>query len=325
MLGRESKNSDINKWRAFFRDGMHQGLAESSVFPSKIIDDHGTTKFLLTHADGLESESVILPIKGFKKTRHTLCLSSQIGCAMGCEFCQTAKMGLIKNLSVAEIVAQWHAATHALQTKIDNIVFMGMGEPLENLESVIVAIKILADQNGPSIAPSRICVSTVGRVDGILQLAKFANTDGFRRLTLAFSINAPNDQIRKQIMPLAKGVSMDELRDAILKYPRHDKGGVMAEYVLIPDVNDADEHAIEICQYLKPIGCGLNIIPYNPIKNSPWPKPSEESIDRFVKIAKSTGTFARRRVTLGQDVMAACGQLGNPSLQKQRISKIQVK
>jgi 23S rRNA (adenine2503-C2)-methyltransferase len=311
MLGVQSKNSDIQKWRAFYRDNVTHGSAESAITPHKVLDDCGTKKFLLKLHDGLETESVILPINGFKKTRNTLCLSSQVGCAMGCDFCQTAQMGLLRNLSTAEIVAQWHAAHHALGTKIDNIVFMGMGEPLENLDAVIPAIEILTDNNGPSIASSRICVSTVGRIEGIKLLAAMARTDGFKRLSLAFSVNAPNDEVRKKIMPLARAVSMKELRDAILTYPRHDCGGVLAEYVLIPGVNDSDEHALEICEYLKPIGCGLNVIPYNPREDSPWPAPTEESIDRFVLTAKSTGQFVRRRITLGRNTMSACGQLGN--------------
>jgi 23S rRNA (adenine2503-C2)-methyltransferase len=311
MLGMQSKNSAIDKWRAFYRENATPELAESSISPCKVVDDCGTIKFLLKLQDGLETESVILPIKGYKKTRHTLCVSSQVGCAMGCDFCQTAQMGLLRNLTTAEIVAQWHAAYHALATKIDNIVFMGMGEPLENLRAVIPAIEILADNNGPAIASSKICVSTVGRIEGIKLLGAMARTNGFKRLSLAFSVNAPNDEVRKQIMPLARSVSMEQLRDAILTYPRHNCGGVLAEYVLIPGVNDRDEHALEICEYLKPIGCGLNVIPYNPRDDSPWPAPTEESVDRFVATAKATGQFVRRRITLGRDTMAACGQLGN--------------
>jgi len=311
MLGIQSKNSDIHTWRSFYREGSYEEHAETSITPSQVINDCGTKKFLLKMNDGLETESVILPIEGFKKKRHTLCVSSQVGCAMGCDFCQTAQMGLLRNLTTAEIIAQWHAARHALGTTIDNIVFMGMGEPLENLDAVIPAIEILADRNGPAIASSRICVSTVGRIEGIKILSAMAKTNGYKRLSLAFSINAPNDEIRKKIMPLARAVSMDQLRETILQYPRHDCGGVMAEYVLIPGVNDLDEHALEICEYLQPIGCGLNVIPYNPRDNSPWPAPSEASVDRFVKKAKSTGQFVRRRITLGRDVMAACGQLGN--------------
>ncbi len=316
MLGIHSKNCDITAWRSFYRNNNSPECAETSVTPSKVVNDSGTTKFLLKLNDGLETESVILPIHGFKKKRHTLCVSSQVGCAMGCHFCQTAQMGLLRNLTTAEIVAQWHAANHALKTKIDNIVFMGMGEPLENLEAVIPAIEILSDNNGPAIASSRICVSTVGRVEGIKLLAAMARTDGYKRLSLAFSINAPNDKIRKEIMPLARAVSMKQLREAILTYPRHDSGGVLAEYVLIPGVNDSDKHAIEICDFLKPIGCGLNVIPYNPRENSPWPAPSEESVERFIRIAKSTGQFVRRRITLGRDAMAACGQLGNKAAKK---------
>ncbi len=311
MLGVQSKNSDIRKWREFYRENTFPDLAETSVSPCKVVDDCGTKKFLLTLHDGLETESVILPIKGFKKTRYTLCVSSQVGCAMGCTFCQTAKLGLLRNLTTAEIVAQWHAANHALGTKIDNIVFMGMGEPLENLDAVIPAIEILADNNGPAIASSKICVSTVGRIEGIKLIAAMARTDGFKRLSLAFSVNAPNDEVRKQIMPLARAVSMEELRETIMSYPRHDCGGVLAEYVLIPELNDKDDHALELCEYLKPIGCNLNLIPYNPIENSPWKEPSEESVNRFINVAKSTGQFVRRRITLGKDAMAACGQLGN--------------
>ena len=188
MLGTQSKDSDIHQWRAFYRDGSFPENAETSVEPCKVIDDQGTVKFLLKLNDGLEIESVILPISGFKRKRHTLCVSSQVGCAMGCDFCQTAQMGLLRNLTTAEIIAQWHAATHALKSNIDNIVFMGMGEPLENLDTVIEAIKILTDQNGPSVAPSKICVSTVGRVEGIYALADFAKTDGYKRISLAVSM-----------------------------------------------------------------------------------------------------------------------------------------
>ncbi len=318
MLGIQSKDANIETWRRFFRDGDAEISPETSVNPSKVVKDGMTTKFLLRMEDGLETESVILPIEGYKKTRQTLCVSSQVGCAMGCEFCQTAQMGLLRNLSVAEIIAQWHAARHALGTPIDNIVFMGMGEPMENIDVVINAIHILTDQNGPSIAPSRICVSTVGRIEGINQLACLARTNGYKRLSLAVSINASNDEVRKQIMPLAKSVSMESLREAMLDYPRHDCGGVMAEYVLIPGVNDSDEHAVEICEFLRPIGCHLNVIPYNPRDNSPWGKPTEDSVRKFISIARSTGQFVRRRITLGQEAMAACGQLGNPALKKKR-------
>ncbi len=318
MLGIHSKDANLEPWRRFYREGVSEVSPETSVIPSTVVKDGATTKFLLKMQDGLETETVILPIEGYKKTRHTLCVSSQVGCAMGCEFCQTAQMGLLRNLTVAEVIAQWHAARHALNTPIDNIVFMGMGEPMENIDVVIDAIKILTDQNGPSIAPSRVCVSTVGRIDGIHQLAELARTDGFKRISLAVSVNASNDEVRKQIMPLARSCSMEVLRDAMLSYPRHDCGGVMAEYVLIPGVNDFDEHAIEICKFLRPIGCHLNVIPYNPRDNSPWEKPTEESVIKFISIARSTGQFVRRRITLGREAMAACGQLGNPALKKKR-------
>jgi len=310
MLGRYSHTCDITRWKDFFRRGIHVHEAETSVEPCKVLHEGETTKFLLRLHDGLETESVIMRIDGLKRCRHTLCISSQIGCALGCVFCQTGRMGLLRNLSIAEIIAQWHAARHALDTVIDNIVFMGMGEPLDNLDAVIPALDILTDRYGPSIASSRICISTVGRISGINRLAQLTRKNGYKRLSLAVSINAPNDLIRKKIMPLAKDVSMDTLREALMDYPRHNKGGMMAEYVLIPNVNDTKENAIELCAYLQPIGCGLNVIPYNPIEGCPWSRPTESSIETFIETARSTGQFVHRRKTLGVELMAACGQLG---------------
>ena len=151
----------------------------------------------------LDIESVIIPMVGRTgKRTHTLCVSSQVGCAMGCGFCETAQMGLIRSLTAEEIVGQWYAATHVKGARIDNIVFMGMGEPLDNAEEVIRAIGVLSSDQGPGVAMSRITISTVGRVDGLRRLNKVVKQHGWRRLGLAVSVNAPNDSVRSAIMPI---------------------------------------------------------------------------------------------------------------------------
>jgi 23S rRNA (adenine2503-C2)-methyltransferase len=309
-------------YRQVFRDG-NDGSGSAQVNLAPIVNSHkefNTTKFIQRHHDGLETESVILPIASSTgRLRNTLCVSSQVGCAMGCTFCETAQMGLMKNLTAAQIVGQWFAARFLLDTPIHNIVFMGMGEPMDNLDSVIQAIRVLTDQNGPSIAPARISVSTVGRTEGILRLAELARTDGFRKLRLAVSINAPNDTIRSQIMPINRATPMARLMDAMLQWPTDGRQRVLIEYVLIPGVNDAPEHAAELCEYLRPLKCTVNVIPYNPRRHSPWPAPSEDSVRDFVQRIHDCGQFVKRRQTLGRSVMAACGQLGNPMIRKRKF------
>ena len=197
-----------------------------------------TLKIIQALDDTLETEAVILPSTSRSgKTRNTLCVSSQIGCAMGCTFCETAQMGLMKNLTAAQIIAQWFAVRFELDITIDNIVFMGMGEPMDNLDAVLQAIRVFTDANG--------------------------RESGFGRLNLAVSINAPNDAIRSELMPINRVESMTDLMQAMLEWTRNNARRVLIEYVLIPDVNDRDEHARELCDYLAPLDCTVNIIPYN--------------------------------------------------------------
>jgi 23S rRNA (adenine2503-C2)-methyltransferase len=281
--------------------------------------DDTATKFLLRRHDDLETESVILPQRGrADRIRHALCVSSQVGCAMGCEFCETAQMGFIANLSVAEIVAQWMHARWTFGTSIDNIVFMGMGEPMDNLDTVLQAVRVLTDRNGPAVAASRITISTVGRPDGIDALNDFCADAGYRRLKLAVSINAPNDEIRRTIMPIARAAPLDQLLAAMKRWTNTARRRVLAEYVIIPDVNDAPEHADELAERLAPIPSTVNVIPYNPRRNSPWPAPDSADVDRFVERLRARGQAVRRRRTLGRDLMAACGQLGNERIQRRR-------
>lgn len=270
----------------------------------------------------LETESVVIPMRGRHATTHTLCVSSQVGCAMGCGFCETAQMGLIRSLSPAEIVAQWWAATHHLGATIKNIVFMGMGEPLDNPEGVIGAIETLTDRRGAAIAMKNITVSTVGRIDGLLALRERVVTDGWKRLNLAVSINAPNDEIRNTIMPINRAMPLGELVRVLEAWPLRPSGAICAEYVLIPGVNDRPEHADELADLLKNIRCCVNVIPYNPRRNSPWPAPDEASVDAFLARLEARGQFCKRRRTKGRDTMAACGQLGNEQIRGRRLVQV---
>jgi len=277
----------------------------------------------------LDIESVIIPMIGRtgRKT-HTLCVSSQVGCAMGCGFCETAQMGLIRSLTAAEIVAQWWAARWIEGVEIDNIVFMGMGEPLDNTDAVLEAIACLTDHHGPRVPMSNITISTVGRVDGLRRIAEVIQTPGWKRLGLALSVNAPNDTVRDELMPVNKRWDMQELQ-SVMRQIVEVRGArkLLFEYVLIPGVNDAPEHAEQLATWMAPFGKTdektavglLNIIPYNPRRNSPWPAPAEEDVGAFVDRMNELGVYTKRRRTKGRTAMAACGQLGTAEIRGRRF------
>ncbi|MEO6097620.1 MAG: 23S rRNA (adenine(2503)-C(2))-methyltransferase RlmN [Fibrobacteria bacterium] len=282
-----------------------------------------TYKFLLKLRDGLVCESVVIPMRQYK----SLCISSQVGCKMGCTFCETAQMGYLRSLDAGEIVAQVMYARFALGEPIENVVFMGMGEPMDNLDNVLQAVRILSDQRGLNIAQSAITVSTVGHVDGIRRLARLAAEPptkenpmaGFSRLRLAISLNAPNDAIRSRLMPINRQWPLAELKAALRDYPLARKGDFLfMEYVLIEGVNDAREHAIEVAEYLKDLKACVNLIPYNPRLESPFGRPEKEGVARFYHWLMEAGQYCRIRGTKGKDSMAACGQLGNREMKKLR-------
>jgi 23S rRNA (adenine2503-C2)-methyltransferase len=305
-------------------------------------------------AGGLETESVLIPMVGKRRVlAYTLCVSSQVGCAMGCTFCQTAQMGLVRSLSCAEIVGQWFAARHLVRrpdagAELRNIVFMGMGEPMDNLAEVLAAVEVLTDRRGPGVAMSRVTISTVGRVDGIEKLASHVRAPGWHRLGLAISVNAPSDAARSRIMPVNRAMPLGRLRAALERYPLWASRHLMLEYVLIPGENDGPEHADMMASFVLgsstraeaeaaglpycelPEGAWLpryegprlaacvNVIPYNPRESSPWPAPSEESVEAFCGRLSGYGVYVKRRRTKGRDQMAACGQLGNLAYRRVR-------
>lgn len=282
--------------------------------------DGDLIKFVQRRPDGLEIESVIIPMAGRGRQWKTLCVSSQVGCAMGCTFCETAQLGKLAQLPAAQIVGQVVAARRHFQADIRNVVFMGMGEPFDNFDDVIQAVRVLTDPAGLSMGLSHVTISTVGRVDGIRRLAAL----GWRRINLAVSLNAPNDGIRSRIMPINRVEPMAMLREALLAYPLRKCQFFMIEYVLIPGVNDAGEHAEELAEYLRPVRCCVNVIPYNPRRESPYEAPTDGQVRQFLNRLEAAGQFCKRRVTKGRDFMAACGQLGNRALSPRTSQTIQL-
>jgi 23S rRNA (adenine2503-C2)-methyltransferase len=287
----------------------------------------------LAQLQNLTAESVLIPMINSKRAAtHTLCVSSQVGCAMGCTFCETGQMGLLRSLTAGEIVNQWVAAAHVVGVRPKNIVFMGMGEPMDNFENVVQAISVLKDHNGPCVPIGQVTVSTVGHVDGIRKLAEKVREHGWHRLGLALSLNAPNDADRGAIMPINRRWPLREVQRAILDWPRYAGNKVCVEYVLIPGVNDSRAHAEQVAEFMRPFGlCEsgriggqdlfgvLNLIPYNPRRSSPWPAPTEEQVAQFLHWLLDLKVFAKRRRTKGRRMMGACGQLGSEHIRKRRV------
>lgn len=267
------------------------------------VSESGLTKFATRLADGLEIESVIVPMGH----HQTLCISSQVGCRMGCAFCETARLGFVRNLEVEEIVGQVYQTKVVWNLDIKTIVFMGMGEPLDNLGNVARAIRIISDQRGLNIAKRHITLSTAGIASGLEELGALNWPD----LNLAVSLNAPNDLIRSRIMPSNHAFPMEEIKKALLTYPMKKRSVVFIEYVLIKGVNDSPVHARQLAEYLRPLRVKVNVIPYNPISGSPYTRPGDYDIQRFIDGLVAEKVFVRRRRSKGMHVMAACGQLGN--------------
>lgn len=278
--------------------------------------DGSTFKFLLRLREGLESESVVIPMRSYK----SLCVSSQVGCKMGCAFCETARLGHLRNLDAGEIVAQVLTARHVLGEPVENVVFMGMGEPMDNLDNVLAAVRILSDPRGLGISLPSITISTVGHVEGIRRLARLATLpapEGFPRLRLAVSLNAPNDALRSALMPVNRRWNLAALCAALREFPLARRDDVLfLEYVLLEGVNDAREQALEIVALLRGIRACVNLIPFNPGPGSPYRRPSEERVREFLRWLLEAGQYSRIRGAKGIGAMAACGQLGNPDLKR---------
>ncbi len=265
----------------------------------RLVSSDGTEKFLFSLEDGEKIESVLIP----DKDRLTLCVSSQVGCAMGCRFCITGKLGLIRNLKAHEIVDQViSAARLSLPRQITNIVMMGMGEPLANLDEVSEALKGITGFIG--LSKRRITLSTAGLVPKMSLLAEKAPG-----VNLAVSLNAPSDRKRNEIMPINKRYPLASLIAACGRFPLGPRGKITFEYVLIEGVNDYVEDARRLAKLVRGIRCKINLIPFNPHAGSGLKRPSEGAVLEFQEVLTGNALTALIRESRGQDILAACGQL----------------
>jgi len=290
-------------WRAEFSFELPEVVAVNSDDG----DRGATSKMVLRLQDGLEVESVRIPMG---RGRYTLCVSSQVGCKMGCTFCETGRMGLLRHLQTDEIIAQLLVARHRLGWPIRNLVFMGMGEALDNSENVLQALRVLNDEAGLAIGQERLTICTVGQVEGIQLLDQL----GFKRLNLSISLNAANDPLRNELMPINRRSDLAELQKALMAYRPRRNFALGVNYCLLPGINDTEADARAVASFCKPLDRVLvNLIPYNPGSLPLTRAPEEAEVERFIGWLRAEGLPVRERVTKGRSVMAACGQLGNPS------------
>jgi 23S rRNA (adenine2503-C2)-methyltransferase len=271
----------------------------------------GTRKLRLVTRDGQSIESVIIPDLDGDKT--TQCISSQVGCAVDCQFCATAKLGLKRNLDAGEIVDQVYLARRLLAEqepgrRLTNLVYMGMGEPLHNYDNMVKSLRILTHDKGAGLSQRRITVSTSGLVP---KLEKLGLEDV--RPNLAVSLNAPNDDIRDEIMPINRKWNIGKLLDALRAYPLEQRRRITFEYVLLAGVNDSLRDAAQLAKLLRGLKCKVNIIPYNPHPEAPYQRPRPAAVDAFQAECKRLGLLTYLRRPRGDDIDAACGQLANRS------------
>lgn len=325
IIGKGRQHAGI-VYEEFFRRGLITGqhpafnnaqallkeiiaLLDQSVLTISLNKSDGiTSKFLLKTHDNLEIESVLIPMQ----SGGTLCVSSQVGCRMGCAFCETGRMGLLRNLTVEEIVSQIFVARHQLKLPFRNVVFMGMGEPFDNYAAVMQAARVLQDSKGFGFGRKNITVSTSGLISGIDQLVLAKE----HAPNLAVSITAPNDALRNRLMPVNRKHNLAELHAAMQRYCSATGREILIAYVLMKEQNDSLEHAEQLAEYLKGLQVKINLIPYNPQSRDRFQPSDSEVLNQFASHLRLRGYYTLLRVTKGSQIMAACGQLGNVDLRK---------
>jgi 23S rRNA (adenine2503-C2)-methyltransferase len=265
----------------------------------------GTVKWLLDVGDGQKVETVYIP----ETSRGTLCVSSQVGCAMDCPFCATGRQGFNRNLTAAEIIGQVLLAIRELggtgdNSPVTNVVFMGMGEPLANFREVVGACDLLTDDHGFGLSRRRVTVSTSGLVPQIRKLADVSN------VALAISLHAPTDELRDELVPINKRHPIAELLDACWDYAAATNSKqVTFEYIMLEGVNDQPEHARALVRLLSGRPAKVNLIPFNPVPGTPYGRTRQSDVDQFRKILMDKGVVTITRRPRGDDIAAACGQL----------------
>ncbi len=305
--------------------GFRARLAEAYILErpravSAQVSTDGTRKWLLRLADGQEVETVYIP----EDDRGTLCVSAQVGCTLTCRFCHTGTQALVRNLSAAEIVGQIMTALDDLGDwprtregrRVTNLVMMGMGEPLYNYDNVAAAVRIVLDDQGLAISKRKITLSTAGVVPLIERCGAELGVG------LAVSLHAVRDELRDQLVPLNRKYPIAELLAACRAYPgAHNARRITFEYVMLAGVNDSEADARELARLLGDLPAKVNLIPFNPWPGAPFECSSERAIARFARILNAAGLSAPVRVSRGQDIMAACGQLKSASLRARKTER----
>ncbi len=284
---------------------MRESLKELFPVPvfsieRKAVSIDGTAKYLFALPDGDYVESVVMKYK----YGYTICVSSQVGCKMGCAFCASALGGFKRSLSAGEILSQVYTAQKDLGQRISHIVLMGMGEPFDNYENVTRFITLITDEKGQNLSMRNISLSTCGVVPGIKALAQKK-----LQLTLSISLHAPNNEIRNRLMPVNKKYDIDELLSACKEYINATSRRISFEYAMIDGLNDSDENARELASRLRGMLCHVNLIPINEVKESPFKPSSAERIASFTSVLEKRGITVTVRRKLGSDIDASCGQL----------------
>jgi len=264
-------------------------------------------KYLFSLADGNLVESV------WMKYRHgnSVCVSSQVGCRMGCTFCASTLTGLVRNLTAGEILSQIYEIQRETGQRVSNVIVMGMGEPLDNFDHLLSFIRLLSHEKGIRISQRNITISTCGLVEQIRRLMEEK-----LQVTLAISLHAPNDEIRRETMPVAKKYSMEEIFLACRDYIAYTGRRVTFEYSMIGGVNDKTAHAAELARRLKGMNCHVNLIPLNEVKERRTRRSKEEAIREFQRVLENSGINVTVRREMGGDIDAACGQLRNRFINK---------
>ncbi|NPA33432.1 MAG: 23S rRNA (adenine(2503)-C(2))-methyltransferase RlmN [Chlorobi bacterium] len=303
----EKGESDVDKWtdlpkdlRAWIKDSF---IIDSLRLTNSLQSQDGTIKFTFALADepNIEIESVLIPSRDGK--RSTLCVSSQAGCAIGCTFCATGTLGLLRNLKWYHILEQFVQVQKATGKRITNVVFMGMGEPMQNLKNVITAIQKM--HNYFDLGYRHITVSTVGIPKGIIKLA-----DELPKVRLALSLHSAIQSKREQIIPLAQAISLDQIVDALKYYQGRHGRWITYEYVLLPGFNDTKEDVSALVEMGTEVPAKVNIIPFNPFPKAPFRAPTQKEIYRFATMLKKKYPYpVTVRMSRGKDISGACGQL----------------
>ena len=292
-----------------FRTQLAEQFAFTKLEIVRVLGAHDTTrKFLFRLSDKSLIESVLIPaspaLYGSRSDRRTICVSTQVGCAYGCKFCASGLEGFSRNLTPNEIIDQIIAVEREASEKIDNIVFMGMGEPLANLDNLSRAIRIINAPWGIGIGARHITVSTSGLAPQIRTLA-----DEPIQIRLAISLHGASDEVRSQIMPINRRYNLETLLAACDYYISRKKQRLTFEYILIAGVNDSEDQARLLVKHARRLSAKVNLIPYNTVHGLPWSRPSQDRQEMFLSILRERGTAATLRREKGHDIDAACGQL----------------